>query len=237
MPINEKQLNRALQSQTEQMATTNAEIVIGLKNIVKETTETCVENLKTANECILTLTNKLAELERKVISQDIIIEELRKEQSSQKQTIESLNLKMENIEIRARSKNLILHGIKEEADEAGPALKRKIREVLNKHFGMATASIDVPSRLGAPPKDKRKIRPVLVSFNFKSDRDKILYRKFPDCPISVKADLPPETAAKQRILGQLTRWAREENIKTKRTDHYVESNITTSKPISWKHAV
>ena len=87
---------------------------------------------------------------------------------------------------------------------------------------MANAQIDFPIRLGAPPKDKHKIRPVLVSFVHQSDRNKILYRKHPECPITIKADLPPETAAKQQILGQLTRWAKGENIDVKRTVHYVE---------------
>ena len=88
---------------------------------------------------------------------------------------------------------------------------------------MANVSIELPSRL--PTKNHSKSGPVLVSFHLKSDRDSILYRKVPQgCPIVVKANLPPATAAKRRILGQLTRWAQDNNKKYKRTDHFVEIN-------------
>ena len=226
MPITDKQLNKALQTQTDHMATKNSELTKSLGEVVASSQEhiikTWKENTERTDAAMMGLVNKLIEFERKLISQGTLIAELQKEQSTQRETIKSLNFKLENAEIRARSKNIIIHGIKEDVNEAGPALKRKVCDSLNKHFGMASASIDLPYRLGASIKDKQKIRPVLVSFNYKSDRDKVLFRKSSNCPISVKADLPPETAAKRRILGQLTRWAQGENIKTKRTDHYVE---------------
>ena len=229
MPISEKQLNFALKSQTDEMNSTYLKFTGEIRNLVEAL---CANNavLNTKNVeatkgiigSIESLGNTVALLSEKVESQAIALTDALAVQAAQKETIESLKIKLENAEIRARSKNLIFHGIKEEANEAGPALKRKISEVLNTHYGMASASIDLPSRLGAPPKDKFKIRPVLVTFSHKSDRDKILYRKVSNCPTTVKADLPPETASKRRILGQLTYWAKEQNIKARRTDHYVE---------------
>ena len=86
---------------------------------------------------------------------------------------------------------------------------------------MVDVSIELPYRL--PTKEPSNGRPVLVSFLQKSDRDSILYRKIPEkCPITVKADLPKATAAKRQILGRLTRWAKDQNKKVKRTDHFVE---------------
>ena len=89
---------------------------------------------------------------------------------------------------------------------------------------MVDVPLELPSRL--PTKDTANERPVLVSFIMKSDRDSHLYRKVPPgCPIMSRADLTPTTAAKRAILGQLTRWAKDnpEKVKiVKRTDHYVE---------------
>lgn len=231
MPINESQLNKALESQTAE-----------IKKTVKESQDYFNIVAKSLTESMQKMVDKLNLLTERVDAQDIHIRETqislletkttiletKVEVVSQKSSTNALEKKLETLEIRARSKNLIVHGVEEKENETRPSLQREIRELLNKHYGLANASIELPSRL--PTKDNSTGRPLLVSFLLKSDRDSILYRTKPQgCPIVVKADLPPATAAKRRILGQLTRWAKDNPDKVKkwkRTDHFVELDGT-----------
>ena len=133
--------------------------------------------------------------------------------------VESVKRELEKMKIEARSSNLIFHGVKEQLGETRISLKEEISRILNQHYGKPDAPFDLPSRLGIPT---LKSRPVKVTFTHKSDRDSILYRRYPGSPYSVKADVPPETAARRGILGRLTRWAKEKKMKHKRTDNFVE---------------
>ena len=231
MPINESQLNKALDSQTEK-----------IQKIVKEANDNFVKAAGSLTATVQELANtvkllqghvnlqeaKMALVETSVLEVKADILEVKMIKLEQNKDISEINKKLETLEIRARSKNLKIYGMKEEASETRPALQRKISELLSKHYGMDSVPLELPSRL--PTKDTKKERPVLISFISKSDRDSILYRKAPPgCPIVVRADLPPATAAKRAILGQLTRWAKDNPDKvkkTKRTDHFVEMDGT-----------
>ena len=196
--------------------------VISTQGKIMEIQQLCQSQINSINAGITIVSKKVVEQEEK-------IGEIAAENSALKKDVSTLKKEVESIKIRARQKNLMIYGIKEEAGETKPALKQKVCEIIKKFYGMASVIIiDLPTRLppGAPLADSEKSRPVLVCFSLKSDRDSILYRKVPDCPIVVKADLPPETAAKRHILGKLTTWAKENNVKFRRTDHYVEMNTT-----------
>ena len=156
---------------------------------------------------------------------EVAIQIASEESKAIKIAVESWEKKLETLEIKARIRNLIVRGVEEDATETRPALQKEICQLLNKHYGMVDISIGLPYRL--PTKNPSRGKPVLVSFLRKSDRDSILYRKRPPgCPITVKADLPKETAAKRQILGRLTRWAKDQNKTVKRTDHFVEVDGT-----------
>ena len=231
MPINESQLNKALNSQTEK-----------IQQIVKEANENFVKAAGSLTTTVQELANtvkllqghvnlqdaKIALVETSVLEVKADILEVKMIKLEQNKDIKGLENKLETLEIRARTKNLKIYGMKEEATETRPALQRKICELLKEHYGMVNISLELPSRL--PTKDAKKERPVLVSFHSKSDRDSILYRKVPPgCPVVFRADLPPTTAAKRAVLGRLTRWAKDNPDKVKkikRTDHFVELDGT-----------
>ena len=159
MPINDQQLNKALKSQTEELATKYSDFFENLKKsmgeIVTETSERQIQILERQMEMIDSLTRTVTKVKEQIEKHETEISDTQEILCHQKKAIESLKRKFETAEIRARSKNLIFHGIKEETGETRHALKRKICELVNMHYGMAGASIDFPSRLGAPPKSPR----------------------------------------------------------------------------------
>ena len=231
MPINESQLNKALDSQTEK-----------IQGVIKKAHEDFSKLAETLTASTLKLTESVQQIKEKlnlqaaaVVSVETTVKEVKVDilevkvtTLEQNNTIKELENKLETLEIRARSKNLKIYGVKEEATETRPALQRKISELLKEHYGMVNIFLELPSRL--PTKDIKKERPVLVSFHSKSDRDFVLYRKVPPgCPVVFRADLPPTTAAKRSVLGRLTRWAKDNPDKVKkikRTDHFVELDRT-----------
>ena len=228
MAITDAQLNKALKAQTEEMAAKFTEAAAALGESVKKTIETTIEPMKSLADLVgktgavvERLKRCLKKLTENVEKQKIAIQIASEESKNLKIAVESLEKKLETEEIRARIRNLVVHGVEEDAEETRPALQKEICQLLNKHYGMVDVSIELLYRL--PTKNPSKGKPVLVSFLRKSDRDSILYRKRPlGCPITVKADLPRETAAKRQILGRLTRWEEDQNKKVKRTDHFVE---------------
>ena len=133
MPISEKQLNKALQAQTEEMTIKNQEfteeIQRGCEILNNKYLEAFNGNTEAVNN-LVNIVNKLQimvdSLSDRVKDQDISLKEALKTQAEQKEIFVDLKIKLENAEIRARSNNLIFHEIKEETDEAGPDLKRKI---------------------------------------------------------------------------------------------------------------
>ena len=227
-----------LKSQGEEMATKNEEFAKNFKDEMLKSHDDAVslysnkvtllgEQLLKANEMIVILNNANALLYAKLTATEDLATKAIKKTEQQEQTIKTLEKELESLKIHVRSKNLIIHGVPEETGETRPALKKKISELLSTHCGKPDISFDIPTRIGLTQKRKNSSRPVKMSFDRQSDRDSILFRKVYDCPIDVRADLPPETAAKRHILGRLTRWAKSNNIKQiRRTDFYVELDGT-----------
>ena len=163
---------------------------------------------------------RISAIEEKI--QKLETQEKEPEDEQGNNAILSIKKDLEAVKIQARSKNLIFHGVSEEAGETRAALKETITKILNHHYKQPSVLFDLPTRLGAASPKTTKNRPVIVTFALQSDRDSILYRRTPGCPVSVKEDVPPEVAAKRRILGRLTKWAKDNTKKYKRTNEYVE---------------
>ena len=225
MPISESQLNKALEAQTEDLAKRNQKFlaefqkeILGLVKDLGGQIKEIVETQRSCNSQIAIINAGMSVATEKVLEHEVKFGEVIKELTSLKKANVSLKKELESLKIQARQKNIMIYGIKEEAGETKPALKRKVCELLISHYGMAEVSIDLPTRIppNAPPTDKTRSRPVLVSFAIKSDRDSVLFRKVSGCPYAVKAHLP-----------RLTSWAKENNVKYKGADHDVEMKNTS----------
>ena len=223
---NEAHFNRSIQALTEDLAAKNAKVSEELTNTVvkllEDQTKKQVEALEKQTSVIEALSKNIGAVNKLALLNESAIAENKEEISYCKAVIASLSRDLEDLRIQAKAKNLIFYGVKELEGENRAVLKKEIMKIIQQHYGLTGVIIEFPFRLGDRPKDKEKSWPILVPFNLKNDKDAILYRKRPPgCPVSVKADLPKETAAKRSILGQLTGWAKDHNKKFRRTDHYV----------------
>ena len=224
--FNEAHFNRAIQALTDDLVAKNAavseQLTKTVTKLLEDQTKKQLDALEKQTSVIEALNKNIAAVTKLTTINEAAIAENKEEINYCKKAIASLSRDLETLRIQAKSKNLIFYGVKELKGENRTSLKKKITEIIQQHYGLTGIIIEFPFRLGDPPKDKEKSWPVLVPFSLKSDRDAILYRKRPPgCPVSVKADLPKETAAKRSILGQLAGWAKDHNKNYKRTDHFV----------------
>ena len=112
MPINESQLKQALDTH--------------LEKVTKKLNEAVESLRKSSNETIQKILDILSQLTGTVEKHDISIKTLVEDSKSQKNTLDSVEKKLETLEIRARARNLVVHGVKEDAKETRPAIKKEI---------------------------------------------------------------------------------------------------------------
>ena len=158
MPINESQLNKALDSQTEKIQKVVKEANDNFTKVAGPLTASVLELAETVKLLKEKLNLQGAEVslvKTSVLEVKASILEVKVNTTEQNKTIEEMEKKLETMEIRARSKNLKIYGMKEDDTETRPALQRKICELLNEHYGMANVFLELPSRL--PTKDAKNV--------------------------------------------------------------------------------
>ena len=96
-----------------------------------------------------------------------------------------------------------------------------LTEIFQRHYGVQNPVFFDPHRLKQPPGVK-KPRAVKISFRTRDQRNAILFKRVKDrSPIIVKADLPPETARKQKIFAIFAKQAADDGRSYKRFDTHV----------------
>ena len=164
---------------------------------------------------------KTEEIEAKIAELENKIKNLGDPQMVHDQTKEmaAINDALEQLRIEARANNLIIHGMEEEEGELQEELKKNLAQIFTQHYGLKNPHFDAPQRL--PTKNNRGPRPVKIHFTTREQRNSILYKKAENSPITVKADLPPETARKQKTFAIFKKLITEEGRRCKRFDTHV----------------
>lgn len=178
---------------------------------------TRIDEIKT--EClkrIQEVEDRVAKLEKeiKTVGATGLNQEQEKELTSMKDALELLR-------IEARSNNLLIYGLAEKQGEVEDDITNDLTEIFQSHYGVQNPVFFDPHRLKQPPGVK-KPRAVKISFRTRDQRNAILFKRVKDrSPIIVKADLPPETANKQKIFAKFAKQAADDGRSYKRFDTHV----------------
>ena len=122
------------------------------------------------------ISSKFDEYEKESLEREARIVELESKVVSLSTKVDKLEYTVDRIEQYSRRNSILIHGLPEVKGEDTDSLV--IKTVNQKmDLDISTADIDRTHRIGAPPKQAGKVRPVAVKFVWHNDGRKIYVNK------------------------------------------------------------
>ena len=147
--------------------------------MVRKNNETQIKGekqLEDLTDLVKFMSSKFDEYEKERLEREARIVELESKVVSLSNTVEKLEYTADKMERYSRRNSILIHGLPEVKGEDTDSL---VIETVKEKMGsdISSAHIDRTHRIGAPPKQSGKVRPVIVKFVQYNDRRKIYTNK------------------------------------------------------------